>query len=662
MALQRFRTMVVAITWIIASAALAEPPTALGEDLVPAGSINAALSAKPITIVIDDIPDVRQHATAIRDRFFPGAPLITGAAARDTDLGGHTLIVYGTPGGNPWLQTHAGDLPFAFGEGTVRLNGTDYDGAHLRVICAVRNPQNPERRAILYVASDPADLVEINAVFHGPTGWVVADGRRILASGDFTDTALGPRRMEADLDELAATVDAVHPAAIDGAPSAVRDAIEEARTRIRSGIDRATFEASLNHVILALHDSHSTLAAPHATRHIDLPIAWLDEGPIVTHDTSHLRRGDRVVSIGGLPPEEILERLRGLIPTENDWWLRHVAEQSIRSDGVLRALGAGTIPVDVRVGRSGSEITRGLPAAERRQPRIDRLPWARFTIEPENGLGIFTLDRCVNDDRYRDALAAFFNAVADAGIDRIVVDLRRNGGGNSSVANEFLRYVNVADYADFSALVRVSEAAMDQRQLPGPPRVIQNDLRPDLASHLQQRVMVRDGPARQRPGNARRGADRRRARPLRRRALVHAPRERSLVHAQLQVLREARPLAQPGDVADARRPRADDACGAHGGHRPGARARARPGPVAGLVFSACPGDDCRIAPRGAASPVRSPRSTGRERTRRSRAAQPHPTRKRSSRGPRPRWPHRTPRLGRAPRGAPPECRRPRARA
>lgn len=474
MALQRFRTMVLAITWIIASAALAEPPTALGEDLVPAGSINAALSAKPITIVIDDIPDVRQHATAIRDRFFPGAPLITGAAARDTDLGGHTLIVYGTPGGNPWLQTHAVDLPFAFGEGTVRLNGTDYDGAHLRVICAVRNPQNPERRAILYVASDPADLVEINAVFHGPTGWVVADGRRILASGDFIDTALGPRRMETDLDELAATVDAVHPAAIDGAPSAVRDAIEEARTRIRSGIDRATFEASLNHVLLALHDSHSTLAAPHATRHIDLPIAWLDEGPIVTHDTSHLRRGDRVVSIGGLPPEEILERLRGLIPTENDWWLRHVAEQSIRSDGVLRALGAGTIPVDVRVRRSGSEITRGLPAAERRQPRIDRLPWARFTIEPENGLGIFTLDRCVNDDRYRDALAAFFNAVADAGIDRIVVDLRRNGGGNSSVANEFLRYVNVADYADFSALVRVSEAAMDQRQLPGPPRVVQS--------------------------------------------------------------------------------------------------------------------------------------------------------------------------------------------
>ncbi|MDD6208902.1 MAG: S41 family peptidase, partial [Clostridiales bacterium] len=67
-------------------------------------------------------------------------------------------------------------------------------------------------------------------------------------------------------------------------------------------------------------------------------------------------------------------------------------------------------------------------------------------IQLSDLLAILTLDSCTNNDEYRSCLKQLFTEVKDKHIQRVAVDLRSNGGGDSLVADEFIRYLDVDQY------------------------------------------------------------------------------------------------------------------------------------------------------------------------------------------------------------------------
>jgi C-terminal processing protease CtpA/Prc len=89
-------------------------------------------------------------------------------------------------------------------------------------------------------------------------------------------------------------------------------------------------------------------------------------------------------------------------------------------------------------------------------------PWVRFEIHKKQNLGVFVLDECTNNELYRDTLHRFFAEVREAKITRIAVDVRRNGGGDSSVLREFLQHLDVESYTHFGSLTRWSPEARAQ--------------------------------------------------------------------------------------------------------------------------------------------------------------------------------------------------------
>lgn len=72
--------------------------------------------------------------------------------------------------------------------------------------------------------------------------------------------------------------------------------------------------------------------------------------------------------------------------------------------------------------------------------------FVQYEIDKEHSLGIFTLKKCLCNDRYRQVLDAFFAEVFDNQISNIAVDLRNNGGGVAETAYEFIRYLDVYRY------------------------------------------------------------------------------------------------------------------------------------------------------------------------------------------------------------------------
>jgi len=69
-----------------------------------------------------------------------------------------------------------------------------------------------------------------------------------------------------------------------------------------------------------------------------------------------------------------------------------------------------------------------------------------YEIDAERDLAILTLDNCRFNDEYRNCLQAMFTEIKEIGINNIAVDLRSNGGGSSSVANEFIKYLDIDTY------------------------------------------------------------------------------------------------------------------------------------------------------------------------------------------------------------------------
>jgi len=156
------------------------------------GTINAVVSDKQSVALIVPTNEssktaqdkIHAYAKAIRDRFFKDSPILMDKEALKKDLSNNSIIVYGTPAGNIWLEKYISELPVRITSNQITAE-TAYPGEHLRFISAWPNPQNPKKGMVIYTAQQAEDVIEINSVFHGPTDYVIAKGTEILKSADY---------------------------------------------------------------------------------------------------------------------------------------------------------------------------------------------------------------------------------------------------------------------------------------------------------------------------------------------------------------------------------------------------------------------------------------------------------------------------------------------
>ncbi len=141
--------------------------------IVPTNESNKAVQDK-----------IHGFVKAIRDKFFKDSTILTDQEALKKNLSGNTIVVYGTPTGNLWLAKYFSQLPVRVSPDRIIAEGI-YIGRSLRFISAWPNPQNPRKGMVIYTAQQAEDVIEINAVFHGPTDYVVAKGREVLKAADY---------------------------------------------------------------------------------------------------------------------------------------------------------------------------------------------------------------------------------------------------------------------------------------------------------------------------------------------------------------------------------------------------------------------------------------------------------------------------------------------
>lgn len=227
-------------------------------------------------------------------------------------------------------------------------------------------------------------------------------------------------------------------------------------------LSRPQFLAGLARFVATVGDSHTALTVI-PQKAFPLKLYWFKEGICVTDTTpefADLLNG-RLESVDGHPVEEVVRAFAGIIPHDNEAQVKDFVPRFLGSSEHLFGLGLiakpeeATVSVRTLDGRTVSASMTSLPLSAIKTiswaaPAVDpsRLPLYRRTAgsayEWSYLAGSRTLYFAYNSCRdlpdrpFASFAAGLWDAVRKNPVDRLVIDLRNNGGGDSSILDPFI--------------------------------------------------------------------------------------------------------------------------------------------------------------------------------------------------------------------------------
>jgi hypothetical protein len=240
------------------------------------------------------------------------------------------------------------------------------------------------------------------------------------------------------------------PAAFDGEIAALRASI--------ASLTDAEITLRLMKLVASAHVAHTYVGAPRLQpfHRLPLSLAWFSDGLAVVGASSEYATaiGTHVIRIGSKTPEQLLSVVAPYVSYEADGGLRAGITDRLATLEILQLAGAAGADgrVDFTVAKPGGEpftvtVSPGDPATWKIQglydtlhipeplfrKNVDRLYWYEYLADAK-ALYI-QYGSCQNDPKqpFADFAREVFAFADSHPVERVIVDLRFNGGGNSSI-------------------------------------------------------------------------------------------------------------------------------------------------------------------------------------------------------------------------------------
>lgn len=206
----------------------------------------------------------------------------------------------------------------------------------------------------------------------------------------------------------------------------------------------------LMRIVALVGDGHTHLDLPPTFLRYPIELQWFgDELRVIAAQAPyHAAVGARVLAIGSMPLQEVMGQAMQLVPRgENDGRTRLTATMQLTSPEVLHGLGAiadrNNAPFTFQL-ENGERATMSLSPAglgdfstwrmatgEKPPLYLQRLnePWWTELL-PDAQTVYFSFTRYPPDAEFRERAAALAKLLDESHARRLVIDLRRNGGGD----------------------------------------------------------------------------------------------------------------------------------------------------------------------------------------------------------------------------------------
>lgn len=287
------------------------------------------------------------------------------------------------------------------------------------------------------------------------------------------DRQFQPKDLEADLEYLCHTIEAVHPYPY---ASTSRGVIAMERTEIVSKLthpmSRLEFYRLLAPLVADFNDEHTTLFPPteEALKGTSMifpirPIIWENRIFVRTNYSSNvnLRPGTEILSINGMSSPRLLDKLSRLGFGKNREYRMYMAE---RVFGVMLWAGPGfKSPFHLKISRDGktfNESVEGVTKSVVRQKEAaenttsHNTPYSFRVLDNERA-ALLEIRGFTEAKEIAPFLEQTFLEIKTRNVRAIIVDLRNNDGGFPFVSDLLLSYLTRKPVAQFSrAEVKVS--------------------------------------------------------------------------------------------------------------------------------------------------------------------------------------------------------------
>ncbi|NMA67031.1 MAG: hypothetical protein GX957_12480 [Clostridiaceae bacterium] len=273
------------------------------------------------------------------------------------------------------------------------------------------------------------------------------------------DTVITGIQAAEDLEFIVNRLQERHPACIHGLPTVVQKAYEEEHADLSETPEVTVLSLwqSASRVLSHLGDAHTIIRAYNDDiKFLPLSFSWEGQRLICSGGEYD---GYNVNKIGGISVAQLYKRFQEHFSYELEAWARYTFASRINRSDYLAFVGINIgqeVEVSLERQNDGTLINKVFALQENAiAEQVGNEPFYSYLIDGESGVGIFTLRQCIYDRTYKVALNDFFSSVRDEEVHSVVVDLRGNPGGNSLVADEFIRYLPVESYQVGSSKVRL---------------------------------------------------------------------------------------------------------------------------------------------------------------------------------------------------------------
>ncbi|MCT4612851.1 MAG: S41 family peptidase [Clostridia bacterium] len=272
-------------------------------------------------------------------------------------------------------------------------------------------------------------------------------------------------KMLSDLEFFLDKLERVHVLSVNGFSEKQKIIIEKVEERIELGLSENEFLFALNEIACSFNDAHTKVEIANLKQKVlDIGIRWIDGDVYIVDDSDDFKCGDKIISIGGKNKDELMKMLRNVIAAENDYWLSdHIyvfrLERYLKHFNMLDENDF----VEITILREDKKLTYNSQVKEKVDSYRDEgeYKFVKYSIDKSRSLAILELESCIYNDKYISMVKEMFEKVKEENIGNILIDLRENMGGNSGVATEFIKYLDVDEYKVDRVDKRVSNEVLE---------------------------------------------------------------------------------------------------------------------------------------------------------------------------------------------------------
>jgi len=280
--------------------------------------------------------------------------------------------------------------------------------------------------------------------------------------------------MVQDIDTLFSTIEKVHPDMYAVYPKQkLEQDIEKVKSEIKPSGDIFYFYKEVAPLVVNLGDGHTNLFPPFFPPFLvpedfanfllfpfSVKVTYPDEIIRVQKDYTKqniIPIGAQITSINNIKADSIVQEMMNYSTGEKEFY--RIDKLELAFTPLMCILYQDSVfDIDYLFNQGKHSVqVKGISHKERyenqRQNSNEDNKSYTFSTLPDKNIGIIEFNECIDLDRFKVFLDSTFQVLQKENIGNLIIDVRKNGGGESSLGEELCQYISPVPFAQYDKTI-----------------------------------------------------------------------------------------------------------------------------------------------------------------------------------------------------------------